>query len=86
MINKVRPLVKHRGKLVAINNALFISGAAYIQSLEELCQDGYLSIERLISVPRDITGCPATIKDEPPADTAPFNHPTKIVVLQVKRK
>jgi 23S rRNA (cytosine1962-C5)-methyltransferase len=86
LINKVRPLVKHDGWLITINNALFLSGADYIQSLESLCQDGYLFIEEIIPIPEDITGFPETIMHQPPADPTPFNHPTKIVILKVKRK
>jgi 23S rRNA (cytosine1962-C5)-methyltransferase len=86
VINKVRPLVKDDGYLVSINNALFLSGADYIKSLEELCQDGYLAIQELIPVPQDITGFPETVVNHPPSDPAPFNHSTKIVILRVKRK
>ena len=86
VINKVRPLIRDGGLLVSINNALFLSGADYISSLEELCKDGYLSIEKLIPVPQDITGFPATIANHPPSDPAPFNHSTKIAILKVKRK
>ncbi|HNS60527.1 MAG TPA: class I SAM-dependent methyltransferase, partial [Anaerolineales bacterium] len=45
LINKVRPLVNDGGYLVAINNALYVSGKEYMQTLEELCKDGYLQIE-----------------------------------------
>ena len=86
VINKVRPLVQDDGFLVAINNALFVSGKTYLQGLELLCADGFLSIERLIPVPPDIKGYPQTIVREPPFDPAPFNHPTKIAVLRVRRK
>jgi 23S rRNA (cytosine1962-C5)-methyltransferase len=86
LINKVRPLIRDGGWLVAINNALFLSGADYIRSLDALCADGYLSIEQLIPVPADITGYPQTIVGSPPSDPAPFNHPTKIVLLRVRRK
>jgi 23S rRNA (cytosine1962-C5)-methyltransferase len=85
VINKVRPLVRDGGRLVAINNALYLSGKDYIQALERLCKDGYLSIDRLLPVPEDITGYPETIINSPPSDPAPFNHPTKIVVLKVRR-
>jgi len=84
LINKVRPLIKAGGWLVAINNALFLSGRDYVQSLEALCQDGYLSIEALIPVPEDITGFPSTIVAQPPTNPEPFNHSTKIVILHVK--
>ncbi|MBN1147158.1 MAG: class I SAM-dependent methyltransferase [Anaerolineales bacterium] len=85
VINKVRPLVRDGGLLVAINNALFLSGEEYMRSLEKLCQDGYLSVETLIPVPQDICGYPHTIIAPPPSDPAPFNHPTKIAVLRVRR-
>lgn len=86
VINKVRPLVKDGGWLAAINNALFVSGQEYLRTLETLCADGYLTVENLIPVPPDVTGFPETICSLPPADPAPFNHPTKIVVLRVRRK
>lgn len=86
LINKLRPLIRDGGWLVAINNALYVSGQSYLSSLEALCSDGYLSIEDLIPVPDDFTGYPATRKSTPPVDPAPFNHPTKIAVLRVKRK
>jgi 23S rRNA (cytosine1962-C5)-methyltransferase len=86
LINKVRPLIKDGGRLVTINNALFLSGKDYMQSLEALCQDAYLSIERIIPIPEDITGFPETMIGHPPADPAPFNHSTKIVILRIKRK
>jgi 23S rRNA (cytosine1962-C5)-methyltransferase len=86
VINKVRPLVRDGGVLVAINNALYLSGADYMRSLDGLCADGYLSVESLIPVPPDIVGHPHTIVAPPPHDPAPFNHPTKIAVLRVRRK
>jgi 23S rRNA (cytosine1962-C5)-methyltransferase len=86
LINKVRPLVKDGGRLVTINNALFLSGHDYYALLQELCADGYLSIQELIPVPPDFTGYPDTILGAPPVDPAPFNHSTKIAVLGVKRK
>jgi 23S rRNA (cytosine1962-C5)-methyltransferase len=78
--------VAHDGWLVAINNALYLSGRDYLGMLEELSADGYLSIEQLIPIPPDITGYAQTIQGYPPTDPAPFNHPTKIAVLRVKRK
>jgi 23S rRNA (cytosine1962-C5)-methyltransferase len=86
LINKVRPLIGDGGWLVAVNNALFVSGADYLRSLEALCADGFLSIEELIPVPLDVAGFPETRVGAPPADPAPFNHATKIAVLRVKRK
>ena len=86
LINKVRPLIKHAGWLVAINNALFVNGQEYLASLQVLCADGYLEIEELIPVPPDSSGYPQTCQGQPPCDPAPFNHSTKIAVLRVSRK
>jgi 23S rRNA (cytosine1962-C5)-methyltransferase len=86
VINKVRPLVNDGGWLVAINNALFVTGADYRRSLEALCADGYMRVEELVPIPPDFTGYPQTRVAQPPADPAPFNHPTKIAVLRVRRK
>lgn len=86
VLNKVRPLVGHEGRLVAVNNALFVSGADYVRSLEALCADGYLAIERFVEVPADVAGYPATRVGAPPSDPAPFAHSTKIAVLRVRRK
>lgn len=86
IINKVRPLVAHNGFLVAINNALYLSGQDYLQMLEEMASSGYLSIESLVPIPPDFTGYAQTIRSGPPVDPAPFNHPTKIAILRVLRK
>jgi 23S rRNA (cytosine1962-C5)-methyltransferase len=86
VINKVRPLVKDGGYLVTINNALFLSGADYLSSINGLCDQGYLKIEEYIDVPVDFYGYPQTIQMFPPVSPAPFNHSTKIVVLKVRRK
>ena len=86
LINKVRPLVRDGGWLVAVNNALYVSGREYFQTLESLCADGYLKIANLIPVPEDFTGYTGTRSSPPITDPAPFNHSTKIAVLEVKRK
>lgn len=87
LINKVRPLIAHNGCLVAVNNALYVSGEDYLGSLKALCSSGYLQLEEIIPVPLDVTGYPETIHDPTfPLDPAPFNHPTKIAVLRVQRK
>jgi len=86
LINKVRPLVAHEGKLIAINNALYLPGSAVMQTLEALQATGFLQLEQLIPVPEDITGFPQTVYDQPPVDPSPFNHPTKIAVLHITRK
>ena len=84
LINKIRPLINDGGHLVAINNALFVSGSEYMHTLELLCKDGYLKIKELIPVPEDFTGYNPVGK--PMTDPSPFNHSTKIAVLDVKRK
>jgi 23S rRNA (cytosine1962-C5)-methyltransferase len=86
LINKIRPLINDGGYLIAINNALFVSGNDYMQTLDSLCKDGYLKIKELISVPEDFTGYPETQTGNPITDPTPFNHSTKIAVLEVKRK
>ncbi|MFC2027591.1 class I SAM-dependent methyltransferase [Chloroflexota bacterium] len=86
LINKVRPLINDGGYLVAINNALFLSGKAYIETLQSLCDDGYLKIDELIPVPEDFIGYAHTRVRNLPADPAPFNHATKIAILKVRRK
>ena len=84
LINKVRPLIKDEGYLIAINNALYVSGREFKQTLDSLCQDGYLKIEELIPVPEDFVGYNKT--GTPITDPTPFNHSTKIAVLKVKKK
>lgn len=86
LINKVRPLINDGGLLVAINNALFVSGRDYMRTLESLFADGYLRFAELIPVPPDFTGYPQTRVGSPITDPAPFNHSTKIAVLEVRRK
>jgi 23S rRNA (cytosine1962-C5)-methyltransferase len=86
LINKVRPLINHGGRLVSINNALYVSGKTYLQALESLCADGYLNITELIPVPEDFTGIPETRQGMPITDPAPFNHSTKMAVMEVTRK
>jgi 23S rRNA (cytosine1962-C5)-methyltransferase len=86
LINKVRPLIIDGGWLVSINNALFVSGKDYLQALDKLCADGYLKITELIPVAEDFTGYPETRTGAPVTDPRPFNHSTKIAVLEVKKK
>ena len=57
-----------------------------MQMLESLCADGYLKIAGLIPVPDDFTGCDDTQVGAPITDPTPFNHSTKIALLEVKRK
>lgn len=84
LINKVRPLINDGGTLIAINNALYVSGKEYLQTLESLCSDGYLSIRELVPIPQDFVGYNRI--GAPITDPSPFNHSTKIAILDVKRK
>ncbi len=84
LINKLRPLVKDGGQIVAVNNALYLSGAEYIQSLEALGSGGFVEVQEIIPVPEDITGYPETIQSPPITDPAPFNHSTKVAVLRIR--
>ena len=86
LINKVRPLINDGGYLVTINNALYVSGSEYMRTLESLCEDGYLKIKELIPVSDDFTGYPETHIGKPITDPSPFNHSTKVAVMEVKRK
>lgn len=86
LINKIRPLVKNGGQIVAINNAIYLSGAQYMTALNQLCADGYVSIDRTIPIAEDCTGYANTIVEKPFVDPAPFNHSTKIVVLNIHHK
>jgi 23S rRNA (cytosine1962-C5)-methyltransferase len=83
LINKIRPLINDGGILIAINNALFVSGQEYMQTLEGLCKDGYLKIRETIPVPDDFIG---SAVNPPATNPAPFNHSTKIAILDVRRK
>ena len=83
LINKVRPLINDGGYLVAINNALYVSGKEYMQILEDLSTDGYLKVEEIIPIPEDCTGY--NIVGKPITDPSPFNHSTKIAILKVRR-
>ncbi len=86
LINKLRPLVTNGGRIVAINNALFLSGAAYMEILDTVCQDGYVRLAERVDVPEDCTGYTHTRLGAPISDPAPFNHATKIAVLEIRHK
>jgi 23S rRNA (cytosine1962-C5)-methyltransferase len=45
-----------------------------------------LKIKELIPVPEDFTGYPETRAGNPVTDSTPFNHSTKIAILEVKKK
>jgi 23S rRNA (cytosine1962-C5)-methyltransferase len=77
-------LINDGGMLVAVNNAIFLNGREYMQTLEDLCKDGCLSIRELIPAPQDFIGSQQAGGFI--VDPAPFNHSTKIAILDVKRK
>ncbi len=85
LINKIRPLVAHGGVILAVNNAIFVSGKDHMRWLQDLCADGFLEIGDIIPVPPDITGL-VSYYGTLPADPYPFNHSTKMIVLKVLRK
>lgn len=85
LINKIRPLAAHQGKIIVLNNALFLSGKDFLTQIESLCGD-CLSIAEIIPVPGSFYGFTPVSPDHFPADPAPFNHPTKIIILDVRRK
>jgi 23S rRNA (cytosine1962-C5)-methyltransferase len=85
LINKVHPLVSNGGRLVVVNNALFVSGESFLKQLSDLCKDSYLSLSELIPVPEDFTGYTNQDTQVFPTNPAPFNHPTKIAILEVKK-
>lgn len=84
LINKVRPLINDGGILISINNGVYVSGSDYMKILETVCRDGYLEIKELIPVSESFIGYNKTSK--PITDPSPFNHSTKIAVLDVKKK
>lgn len=85
LVNKIRPLAAHEGKIILLNNALFLSGRDFLAQIEPLCGE-WLSIAEQIPVPDSFLGFDPVSADAYPADPAPFNHPTKILVLDVRRK
>ena len=83
VINKVRPLVAAGGVLIAVNNSLYLSGREFMEKIESICDDRYLAVEQFIPIPEDFCFRSDDAALPYPADPAPFNHPTKIVVLRV---
>ena len=86
LINKIRPLVTQNGRLIAINNALFLSGADYLVSLQALCGEGFMEIEAILPVPQDFIGYAQDFNPHLPIDPRPFNHSTKIAILRLTRR
>lgn len=88
LINKVRPLIANDGILVVVNNALFLSGADFDASLDSVCKDGYVTRERMIEIDDQSLGFSLTEPSSSPwpEDPSPYNHPTKIALLRVRRR
>lgn len=86
LINKVRPLIAHEGCLIAINNGLYVPGNEVIKEFEKLSLSGYIELTEIIPVPEDVCGYPDTVVSRPPVDPAPYNHATKISILNILRK
>jgi 23S rRNA (cytosine1962-C5)-methyltransferase len=86
VLNKVRPLVADGGALVAINNGVFVPGAAFEATLAEVCAGGYAEVEARIPVPEAFLGTAASREGTPTVDPAPYQHSTKMAVVRVKRK
>lgn len=86
VLNRVRPLMEHNGTIIAINNALFLSGEEYLALLEKICADGYVEVAQYIDIAEDFTGYPTTRLSKPITNPAPFNHSTKIAVLKTRRR
>lgn len=85
LVNKIRPLAAHGAKIVTVSNALFLSGKDHLSQLESLCGP-WLSFGGIIPVPESFFGYSPIRKESLPADPAPFNHSTKILVLDIRRK
>lgn len=86
LVNKIRPLVRDGGKLVLVNNALYLPGREFLTGLERIGAGGWLKLECILPVPADAAGILPPGAAALPADPAPFNHATKIVVMKVRRE
>lgn len=84
LVNKIRPLVADGGRIVFVNNALFLSGKEFMRQIEQFLVEDYLKIGECIEVPTSFFGNVSTAVY--PADPTPFNHPTKIILLEITRK
>lgn len=86
LINKVRPLVADHGFLILVNNALFLSGQELMDRLYPAFIDNYIKIKEMVPVPVSFLGYHSDPGSLLPTDPAPFNHSTKILILQVRKK
>ena len=83
LVNKVRPLVRRGGRLVVVNNALYVPGRELLDELERVGAGGWLELMEILPAPEDAAGYEQTRRGRLPADPAPFNHATKIAVFKV---
>jgi hypothetical protein len=82
LVNKVRPLVRRGGRLVVVNNALYVPGRDLLDELERVGAGGWLELAEILPAPEDAAGYEQTRRGRLPADPAPFNHATKIAVFK----
>ena len=81
LVNKVRPLVRDGGKIIMVNNALYLSGKDFIAAADALCDGKYLVRSGKIDIPEEFCNAAKQV-----ADPAPFNHSTKIIIFNVAKK
>lgn len=86
LADKVRPLVADGGHLVMVVNGLFVSGAEVEAELERITASGYATVAARLPIPDDVLGLSTASSSPWPTDPAPYVHPTKIAVLELRRK
>lgn len=86
LINKVRPIIRHNGKLICINNALFVSGNDVMAGIDSISRDGYVHLDQVVEVDQNFIGYSAKPASTLPTDPSPFNHSTKIIILSITKK
>jgi 23S rRNA (cytosine1962-C5)-methyltransferase len=69
-----------------LNNGVFVSGAAFDQTLNAICADGYATVEQRLMAPDDFAGYANTRQGTLPSDPAPWNHSTKVAIVRLRRK
>lgn len=84
LANKIRPLVADGGQIIIINNALFLPGADFAGQISSICGE-YLKQREIIPVPDSFFGGDPD-SARLPVPCAPFNHPTKMIIIDVSRK
>ena len=86
VINKVRPLVADNGVLIVVNNSLYLSGKKLLEAVESINGSEWMQIEKTIAVPEDYCFRSDSETAVYPTDPYPFNHPTKILVIRIKKR